>query len=282
MSNRYPDAAVPFAHVSASWETPPAVLLGAALALVLFAQAFLRLRRRRREHAPWSRVALFGAGLALLVLPLVSPLDHVAEEELLSAHMLQHVLIGDAAAALLVVSVRGPLLFFLLPPVLLRPLASFRPLRALLSFLLRPLVSLGLWAFVLLGWHVAAAYDYAIAHPLVHDLEHLSFVVAGTLAWTQLVDPARHGRLRRPQRVFFALAMLAIAQPLVDVLLFSTGPVYARYDGARGLSALADQRLAGVAMMVEQLLSLGICVALLLLPYLRERVPRPALSHGSR
>jgi putative membrane protein len=276
---------VPIAHLSASWETPPTVLFGATLAVALFAQAFVRLRRRRPDYAPWSRPLLFAAGLALLVLPLVSPLDHVGDEELLSAHMLQHVLIGDAAVALLVVAARGPLVFFLLPPPVLRPLASFRPLRAVLSVLLRPFVSLGLWGVAFIAWHVPTAYDYAAAHPIVHDLEHLSFVVAGALAWTQLVDPARHGRLRRPQRVFFALGMLVLAQPIVDVLLFSTGPVYPRYDGADGLSALTDQRLAGVVMMVEQLLALGICVALLLRPYLkdrRERLRQPALSHGSR
>jgi cytochrome c oxidase assembly factor CtaG len=280
---------VPIAHLSTSWEAPPFVLVGAVLALTLFAQAFVRLRRRRPDHAPWTRALLFAAGLALLVMPLVSPLDHVGDEQLLSAHMLQHVLIGDAAPALLVTAVRGPLLFFLLPPALLRPLAAFRPLRAFLSVLLRPLVSLGLWAVALVAWHVPSAYDYAAAHPLVHDLEHLSFVVAGTLAWTQLVDPARHGRLRRPQRVFFALAMLALAQPLVDVLLFSSGAAYPRYaaqpDRLFGLSPLTDQRLAGVVMMVEQLLALGICVALLLRPYLKERRGRlrgPALPHGSR
>jgi cytochrome c oxidase assembly factor CtaG len=280
---------LPSAHLTATWETPPTVLIGAALALVLFVQAFVRLRRRRAEHAPWTRALLFAAGLALLVVPLVSPLDHLGDEQLLSAHMLQHVLIGDAAPALLVTAVRGPLLFFLLPPALLRPLAAFRPLRAFLSVLLRPLVSLGLWAVAIVAWHVPSAYDYAAAHPFVHDLEHMSFVLAGTLAWTQLVDPARHGRLRRPQRVFFALAMLALAQPLVDVLLFSSSAAYPRYtaqpDRLFGLSPLTDQRLAGVVMMVEQLLALGICVALLLRPYLKERRSRlrgSALPHGSR
>jgi cytochrome c oxidase assembly factor CtaG len=222
--------------------------------------------------------------LALLVLPLVSPLDEAGDERLLSAHMLQHVLIGDAAVALLVVALRGPLVFFLLPPPVLRPLAAFRPLRAFLGVLLRPLVSLALWAAALLVWHVPGIYDYAAAHPAVHDLEHVSFVAAGLLAWTQLVDPMRHGRLRRPQRVFFALAMFAITQPLVDVLLFSSAPAYARYahpaDELFGLSPITDQRLAGVVMMVEQLLTLGICVALLLRPYLRERRARAlALSH---
>ena len=272
------------AHLSAAWEAPPAVLLPAALAAVLFVQAFLRLRRRRPDHAPWTRALLFGAGLALLVLPLLSPLDAAGDDDLLSAHMLQHVLIGDAALALLVVAVRGPLLFFLLPPAVLRPLASFRPLRALLSALLRPLVSLGMWAAAILVWHVPRVYDYAAAHPLVHDLEHLSFVAGGLLAWTQLVDPARHGRLRRPQRIFFALAMLALAQPVVDFLLFGSGPAYGRYahqpDRLFGLSPLTDQRLAGAVMMVEQLLTLGVCVGILLRPYLRDRRARvPALSH---
>jgi cytochrome c oxidase assembly factor CtaG len=276
---------VAFAHLSTAWEAPPAVLFASALAAVLFVQAFVRLRRRRPEHAPWTRALLFAAGLALLVLPLLSPLDAAGDDRLLSAHMLQHVLIGDAAVALLVVSVRGPLLFFLLPPPVLRPLASFRSLRALLSFLLQPLVSLGLWAAAILAWHVPRVYDYAAAHPFVHDLEHVSFVAGGLLAWTQLVDPARHGRLRRPQRIFFALAMLALAQPVVDFLLFSSGPEYARYahqsDRLFGLSPLTDQRLAGTVMMVEQLLTLGVCVAILLRPYLRERrarVRRPVLS----
>ena len=272
------------AHLSATWEAPPAVLLAAVVGAVLFAQAFARLRRRRPDHAPWMRALLFGAGLALLVLPLISPLDAAADDRLLSAHMLQHVVVGDAAVALLVVAVRGPLLFFLLPPPVLRPLASFRPLRGLLAALLRPVVSLGLWAAAILVWHVPRVYDYAAAHPLVHDLEHLSFIAGGLLVWTQLVDPARHARLRRPQRIFFALAMLALAQPVVDFLLFSSSAHYGRYahqpDRLFGLSPLTDQRLAGAVMMVEQLLTLGTCVAILLRPYLRERRARvPALSH---
>ena len=272
------------AHFHATWETPPAVLVGAPVAALLFVQAFVRLRRRRPEYASWTRAALFGAGLALLVLPVLSPLDAAGDDYLLSAHMLQHVLIGDAAIALLVVAVRGPLVFFLLPPPVLRPLAAFRPLRAALSFLLRPLVSLALWAAAVIVWHVPRFYDFAAGHPLVHNLEHVSFVVGGLLAWTQLVDPARHGRLRRPQRIFFALGMLALSQPVVDFLLFSSSARYGRYaaqpDRLLGLSPLTDQRLAGAVMMVEQLLTLGICVAILLRPYLRERRARvPALSH---
>jgi cytochrome c oxidase assembly factor CtaG len=274
------------AHLSFQWQAPPVVLAGAVVALAFFVQAFVRLRRRRSELVPWTRALLFAAGLALLVLPVVSPLDEAADDKLLSGHMLQHVLIGDAAAALVVVALRGPLLFFLLPPALLRPAAALRPV---LSVATRPLVALGLWATAIYAWHVPAAYDYAAGHPLVHDLEHLSFVVAGMLVWIQLVDPARHGRLRRPQRIFFALALVALMQPLADALLFSSSPAYARYadqpDRLFGLSPLTDQRLAGVVMMTEQLLTIGICVGLLLRPYVRERRERlgaPVVPHGSR
>ena len=278
IAGRLPLAAVLLAHFSATWETPPAVLVAAPVAVLLFVQAFVRLRRRRPDHAPWTRAALFGLGLAALVLPVTTPLDAAGDDYLLSAHMLQHVLIGDAAVALLVVAVRGPLVFFLLPPGVLRPLAALRPLRAFLSFLLRPLVSLTLWAAAVLAWHVPRVYDYAAAHPVVHSLEHLSFVAGGLLAWKQLVDPARHGRLRRPQRIFFALAMLALSQPVVDFLLFSSSARYGRYaaqpDRLLGLSALTDQRLAGAVMMVEQLLTLGIFVAIMLRPYVgRARAP---------
>ena len=213
---------MPLAHSSSSWETPPAVLLGAALALVLFVQAFVRLRRpQARPRALEPRLLLYTAGLALLALPLVSPLDQLGDEELLSAHMLQHVLMGDAAPALLVVAVRGPLLFFLLPPFLLRPLASFRPLRAVLALLLVPLVSLGVWAVTSTAGTSRRSTTTPPRTRRVHDLQHLSFVARGAAGVDPARRPARHERLRRPQRVFFALGMLALSQPLVDALLFT-------------------------------------------------------------
>src|SRR5262249_9765623 len=94
----------------------PVPIALAAVAAACFAHGFLRLRRRGRyDHAPWTRVALFAAGLALLLLPLVSPLDLLGDRYLLSAHMLQHVLIGDAGPALILLAIRGPLLLFVIP-----------------------------------------------------------------------------------------------------------------------------------------------------------------------
>lgn len=253
--------------LASAWQLEPVVLIMAAIASLLFTQGFVRLRRRRRDHAPWSRPLLFGLGLALATLPLVSPLDAVGDTYLLSAHMLQHVLIGDAAPALILLSLRGPLLFFFLPKPILAPLARLGPLRAVLSFLLRPRVSFAAWAAVIAGWHVPAAYDYTLSHQAVHDLEHAAFVLVGVLVWTQLVDPDRHGRLSVGQRAAYAVALFAAGQVLSDVLVFSA-PLYPAYaeqpDRLFGLSPAADQVKAGLVMMGEQIVTLGTCAALLL------------------
>jgi putative membrane protein len=262
--------------LAGDWTAPPAILVATAIVAALFVQAFVRLRRRgRADLAPWSRAVLFTAGLALAVLPLLSPLDTAGEGYLLWAHMLQHVLIGDAAAVLLVLAVRGPLVFFLVPAPALRRLARVTPLRAFLRFLLRPGVAFVLWTAAMLGWHVPAAYDAALSHPAVHVLEHVTFVVAGTLVWTQLVDPARTARLTRGERIAYAFGLLVAGQPVMDVLLFSGHAIYGPYAHQPirllGLSPLTDQRLAGAVMLVEQLLTFGACIGVLLVPFLRRR-----------
>ena len=278
--------AVPRSELGSAWEAPPAVLAGAALALILFGQAWVRMRRRGRpDLAGFDRLALFAAAVALGTLALVSPLDPIGEEYLLSAHMLEHVLIGDAAVALAVVALRGPLIFFVLPPPVLRPLAALGPLRSFLSFLLRPKVSFFVWAAVYAGWHYPPAYDYVLDHQLVHDLQHVTFVLAGILVWIQLVDPARREHLRRAGRIALAAVLFAAGQILSDILIFSFEPLYPAYaaqdERLLGLSPLSDQALAGIVMMAEQAVTLGTCVALLLVAAHREVVRREAAQSGA-
>jgi cytochrome c oxidase assembly factor CtaG len=241
----------------AAWDPAPLVLGAAAVALWRFWHGFLRLRRRgRRDLAGWDRAVLFSAGLALAVLPLVSPLDEQADR-LLSVHMLQHVLVGDVAPALLVVSLRGPLLAFVLPVRLGGVVARVERLPVWASLLA--------WAAAIGAWHVPSVYDAALANSVVHDLEHASFVTVGLLVWTQLVDPARRRRLSTGQRLAFAGGLFACGQLLADVL-FLAGPLYPAYGSG------ADQQLAGLVMMVEQTLALGLFAAFALRELIRERL----------
>ena len=232
----------------------------AVVAALLFGQGVVRLRRRgRADLAGWDRVALFALGLALTVVALVGPLEQAADDHL-AVHMLQHVLIGDAAVALMIVAVRGPLLVFLLPaPVLVR----VARLRGFFSMLLRPRVAYALWAANLGVWHVPWLYDEALRRDSVHYLEHACWVVAGLLVWTLLVDPGSHRRLTVGGRIALAAAMFAAGQVLTDVLVFSFHPLYPAYPGR------TDQQLAGVVMMAEQLVTLGALAFVLLRPRLR-------------
>jgi cytochrome c oxidase assembly factor CtaG len=248
----------------AAWSAPPVVLVVAALVAGLFAQGWLRLRSRgRADLASWPRAALFALGLAVALAGLVSPIDTLGEDDLLSMHMLQHVLIGDLGIALAIVAVRGPLFVFLLPAALLGPLAR-SPIRRALGVLLRPRVAFALWAANLAAWHVPSLYDAALRHPVLHDFEHACWVTVGLLVWTLLVDPGAHGRLTVGGRIALAAAMFASGQVLTDVLVFSFHGLYPAYHGSHGLSAHTDQQLAGVVMMVEQLLTLGTLAVVLL------------------
>lgn len=243
-----------------AWSPAPLVLAGGAIASWRFAYGFARLRRRGRlDHAGRNRALLFCGGLAAAVLPLVSPLDDQADR-LLSAHMLQHVLIGDVAPALLVLSVRGPLLAFVLPAPLGRLIARLERLPAW--------GALAAWAGVLAVWHVPALYDAALAHAPLHDLEHASLVAIGLLVWTQLIDPARRRRLSASQRLAFAGCLFLLGQ-LLSTVLFLAGPLYPAYGRA------ADQQLAGLVMMVEQTVVLGVFAGFLLRDVARRAVAMP-------
>jgi len=281
---------VPISELDSAWSASPAVLAGAAVALLLFGQAFIRLRRRgRQDRAGWDRASLFIAGVAVATLALVSPLDAAGEEYLLSAHMLEHVLIGDLAPALLLVAIRGPLTFFLLPRWALSPLARVAPLRAFLARLLRPGVALAVWALVFAFWHIPAAYDFTLENRLAHDAEHVSFVLGGLLVWSQLVDPARRRELTLGGRLALAAVLFAAGQVLAYVLVFSFSPLYGPYaaqdERLFGLSPLTDQRLAGLVMMSEQVLTLGLCAVFLVGAYSKQRAgrgEREALSLAPR
>lgn len=215
----------------------------AVAALVLFVRGWRRVRRRRRADAGFERVLLVAAGTltGLLGLLLLSG----PAEEAASAHMLQHVLVGDVAPALVLVAVRGPLLFAVVPRSVRRLLAA-RPARALL----RPVPSLAVWAGLLWLWHVPVVYDAALAHEPLHVLEHGSFAAGGLLLWNVLVDPARRGLLSLWGSLGCALAAMVVAQLLVSVLVLSYRPLYAYGDAS-------DQSLAGLVMALEQFAGLG-------------------------
>jgi cytochrome c oxidase assembly factor CtaG len=258
-----------------AWSFQPVVIGGGLVAIAFFLHGWRRLRRRRADLAPWTRIPLFVAGVIVTVLAIVSPIDAIGERYLQSVHMLQHVLIADLGIALTVVAVRGPLSVFFLPRDLLVPLARVVWLRQLLRFLLRPGTSYAVWVLVLVSWHIPRFYEAALHHRFWHDVMHLSFIVGGLLVWTQIIDPSRHHRLTLNERLGYTALVFWTGQIMAYVLLFDFSPLFPTYvDEPRrllGLSPLTDQKLAGVVMMVEQAATVGIAFVLLLRAAQRQR-----------
>jgi cytochrome c oxidase assembly factor CtaG len=268
-----------------AWSFQPLVLGGGIVAIAFFLHGWRRLRLRRADLAPWTRIPLFVAGVLVTVLAIVSPIDRIGERYLQSVHMLQHVLIADLGVALTLLAVRGPLTVFFLPRNLLAPLARVATLRRLLRFLLRPGISYAVWVVVLVGWHIPALYEAALHNRVWHDLEHLSFVLGGLLVWTQIIDPSRHRRLTLSERLGYTALVFWTGQILAYIILFDFRPLFSTYEDEPvrllGLSALTDQKLAGLVMMLEQTATVGLAFVLLLRASRRQqaesRLPSP---HG--
>src|SRR5919202_6129898 len=145
-----------------SWRFEPLQLLPTLLVAVLYARRVRTLRRRGTPVERW-RPWLFGLGIGLVLLALVSPIDAFGEEEFLSFHMLQHVLLGDLAPLALVSGLSGPIL---------RPVLSFHWVNRL-RVLAHPFLALPLWAVDLYVWHLPPLYQGALHHDSLHAAQHL-------------------------------------------------------------------------------------------------------------
>ena len=223
-----------------------------ALLVWLHARATRTLGRRGHAVPLGQRVAWY-AGVALIAVGLFGPLDHLGED-LLVAHMGQHLLIADLAAPLLLIGARSPVLFFMPPRPLLVAAAHQPWLRALSRFLRKPLVALSIYIGVLYAWHLSFAFEGALDSPLVHGLQHQSFVAIGLLVWWPVLEPNRSRLPGELWKAGYVLGTRVMTMFLGMAFLIQRSPAYDNYDGAHGLSALADQQLAGGLMMVVDLL----------------------------
>lgn len=196
-------------------------------------------------------------GIALLVIgiALFSPLEGMAHS-LASAHMVQH---------LLLILVAGPLLAVVLPG-------------AVASRWLSPTAAWLLHTVTIWFWHAPGPYQAAVVNPIMHGLEHVTFLGTAALLWGKVgigkAQPTGLGVL-----LVFAMALQSVF--LSVLLTFAETPwywVYGATTQAYGLEPLADQQLAGVIMWVPAgLVYTGIGLALLM-AWIRQHETTPRLS----
>ena len=196
-----------------------------------------------------GQAAAYFGSLTVIFAALISPLDALSDQ-LASAHMIQHMLIMVVAAPLFVLGVPGLVLTWGLPRRWRRIAGGWRQWLDADVFG-RPLLPSLMYAAALWIWHLPVMYEAALADPLVHDAQHLSFFIAACLFWRLLLDPLRRLRLHpvAAMLILFATALhaalLGVFMTLSPVLWYD---VYVGRTAAWGLTPLSDQQLAGLIM----------------------------------
>lgn len=164
--------------------------------------------------------ALGGAGIALLGVALLGPVARL----LFAAHMAQHLLLIAAVAPLLV-------------------LAGLR-------IAVPPLVGWSLFVAIFLFWHWPTAFRWAALHPPAELLELGSILAAALAFWSGALVS---GRLSSGGQALLVMTAAILTDLPGVVMLFSPQVICAMPGGDPGrfgLSALADQQLAGLLMWV--------------------------------
>jgi cytochrome c oxidase assembly factor CtaG len=249
---------LPIAHVSGIFG--PLELLPMLIAAGLYAKRSTTLAAKGRPVPLW-RQACFASGLLLIVAALVTPLSDYAEE-LVIAHMAEHLLIGDVAALLIVLGLTGPLL----APVL-RVRAIDR-----LRVLTHPVIAFVLWAANLYLWHLSWSYQLALRHDLVHVLQHVLFLLAGINLWMPLFGPfPKPAWFGNAAQLAYIVAVRMTGAVLANVFLWSGTVFYAWYGD------LEDQSLAGAVMMVEESVTTIALFGWLFMKWMREGEERQEL-----
>jgi cytochrome c oxidase assembly factor CtaG len=205
---------------------------------------------RSRRWPAWRTVS-FLAGLGCTAVALESGIG-AYDDELLSVHMVQHMLLIMPAPLLLLGGRPVILALRALPPAgrrrLMGVIGRLRPVT-------HPVVAVAVVYVVLIGTHLPGFYDTTLAHPVLHEAEHVLFLVTGLLLFWPLVDgdPVPAHRVGGLGRLVYLLAAMPAMAVVGAYLNRHTPLVYAPYrEPARalGVDPLVDQDQAGAIMWV--------------------------------
>jgi cytochrome c oxidase assembly factor CtaG len=175
--------------------------------------------------------------------------------------MVEHLLLADVGALLLVLGLTGPVL---------APLLRAMPWLRVFG---HPVVALVCWATNFYLWHLPALYQGSVEHDGVHALQHIMFVSFGVAMWMALLGPLpKPAWFGNAAKLGYIIVVRLVESVLANALLWSSGILYPRYAAGEakwGISPANDQSVAGAIMMIE-----GSIVTILLFGWLFMRAAR--------
>jgi putative membrane protein len=230
------------------WHNEPFLTGGLILAGWAYALLAGPLRGRLAPGRPYpaGQASLFLGGLLLFYLAVGSPLDQIGERFLLSAHMVQHLLILYPV----------PLLLLLGTPEWMADRLLGRPgWRRPLSLLLHPWTCALASTLVVSLWHMPILYEWTLRDKLAHVAEHLLFLAVSLLYWWPMASPSRLFPVPSfGVRILYLIGTEIGMIPVTAYIVFSHDVLYPTYEYAPRLIAALnpadDQRLAGIIMKV--------------------------------
>jgi putative membrane protein len=243
---------MPHAHhasVVSSWISASLIL-----AALIYLRGWLRLRRLNLDSVQAWRAGGFMLGLFLIWLAIASPLSAL-DHEMLTAHMVQHLLLMTFAAPLILLGAPVKTLIYGMPhrlvEVMGRPFQS-TGLRQVWSALTNPVICWLGAASTLVAWHIPTIFVLGLQSQVWHGIEQASFLASGLLFWWPVVRPWRSGS-KWPELSLLVYLFLATlpCDILSGFLVFCERVVYPVYFSSSqpfGLSALEDQQCAGALM----------------------------------
>jgi putative membrane protein len=229
------------------WSPEPSVPLGCLLlaGTYLICVGPRRAQFRGSAEMPRWRIAAFLLGVGLIWLALGTPLDVLSDRYLLSAHMVQHMLLTLVMPPLLLLGTPG----WLLRPALRSPLVE-APAR----FLTRPLVAFALFNLTIAVSHLPLIYNFTLEDHRAHVIEHLAYMVTAVITWWPILSPLPElPRLSYPLQmlyVFFQTVPGALVGSLITLANEVLYPVYAAAPRVSPLSPMSDQQLGGLIMWI--------------------------------
>lgn len=229
-----------------TWNWEPSVVTGCAALAIGYIAIF-------RKHG-LNRAPYFLAGVLLLLLNLVSPLDALADGYLFSAHVLQHFFLA------LVI----PPLLLLGTPRLFAEAALQKTVLARTERLIgHPPVSWLLGVGAMLAWHIPTLFNAALADETLHIAQHLSLLATGVIFWWPIAGPAPRRNLQPLAAVSYLFSACLCCSLLGAFLTFAPPGFYPAYMHPAdpvgilpllrdrwGLDPASDQHLGGLLMWV--------------------------------
>ncbi len=232
--------------IATAWDWDPTIVLGCLTLLIAYSLAV---------GFRFTRLSLyFVLGDLVLLLALVSPIDIMGDYYLLSAHMLQH---------LLLILVVPPLLLLGILPSTWQRAKQRGFVRRCEHLLSQPALAWLIGVLTLSIWHLPVLYEAALENERIHIVEHLCFIISAAIFWYPAIVANAENHLSSLGAMIY-LNAAGMANTLLAILIaFSPNVLYSTYLQPQdplgiltwiregwGLSPANDQEIAGLMMWV--------------------------------